>query len=401
MGKGRTLMKQTVDLSPCVTIEVLIASLIAFFTALGNVAMVSNLFALSFIVIFGFALINVHNWCYGQSISLFITLCVLNTIINGLCENGYFSFNYFKKVIMFSAFLIFLNAAAREEFYVLYNAVRLIKIFPVLAGAFLVYSYSYMGNTGTFAGGITLGFVNPNFAGMWLLHFFLYGCLFVLEAVNGSKLRLLYFPVLIQLLKLLVLTRARSCFIGITAFFILLILGAWNKKTNRFVLLCIAIIPFVFVIIYLKIAYSAWFQQMFGFIISVGKSLTSRVEIWRYALERFWEHPITGNYSGISFGTGQSQMHNTHIDVLSSYGILAAILFVKNLYQNMVAVNDYTDSFYQYAAFCAFCAIIITGVFEAAVVSGAMGLNLLTVSFLVLAKNGLSFESLDDNYEEL
>ncbi len=393
-------MKLTVDFSPCVTLEVLIASLIAFFTAIGNSAMVSNLFAISFIVIFGFAQLDIHNWRYGQSIVLFLSLCIMNVFINGLFENGRFDFNYLKKVIMFAAFTLFLNAAAREEFYISNITVKIIKILPVLAGTFLAYSYSYMGNTGTVAGAITLGFSNPNFAGMWLLHFFLYGCLFVLEAVNGSKIRLLLIPILIQIWKMVILTQARSCFIGIAAFFVLLILGVRNKKTNKFVLLCIAITPFVFAIIYLSIAYSAWFQQTFNFVISTGKSLTSRVGIWRYALERFWEHPITGNYSGISFGTGQAQMHNTHIDVLCSYGILAAILFVKNLYQNMVAVNDCTDSLYQYAAFCAFCAVIIAGTFEAAIVSGAMGLNLLTVSFLVLAKNGSSYESLGDKYEQ-
>lgn len=396
MVKGRDQMKLTVDFSPCVALEVLIASLIAFFTAIGNSAMVSNLFAVGFIIIFCYVLLNIHNWRYGQSIVLFLSLCIMNVFVNGLFENGRFDFNYLKKVIMFAAFTLFLNAAAREEIYISNTTVKLIKILPVLAGTFLVYSYSYMGNTGTIAGGITLGFSNPNFAGMWLLHFFLYGCLFVLEALNGSKIRILLIPILIQIWKMIILTRARSCFIGIAAFFLLLILGVWNKRTNKFVLFCIAITPFVFAIIYLNIAYSAWFQQTFSFAISTGKSLTSRVGIWRYALERFWEHPITGNYSGISFGTGWFQMHNTHIDVLCSYGILAAILFVKNLYQNMIAVNDRTDSLYQYAAFCAFCAVIITGTFEAAIVSGATGLNLLTVAFLVLAKYRSDFESYSD-----
>ena len=106
------------------------------------------------------------------------------------------------------------------------------------------------------------------------------------------------------------------------------------------------------------------------------------------AFDSFWQHPITGNYSGISGGSGASQMHNTHVDVLCSYGIFAAILFMQNLYQNMRSVNSCIKSSYQHAAFCAFAAIIIMGTFEAAVVAGAMGLNLLTVSLLVLAKYG-------------
>jgi len=123
------------------------------------------------------------------------------------------------------------------------------------------------------------------------------------------------------------------------------------------------------------------------FMVSEGKNLTSRVRIWSRALNGFMKHPIFGNYSGLSRGTGQSQMHNTHIDVLASYGIIPFVFFLKILYDRVMQSSRKTTSMYQTAAFSAFCAVVVTGTFEAAMVAGAMGLNLLTVGLLLLAQN--------------
>lgn len=79
-----------------------------------------------------------------------------------------------------------------------------------------------------------------------------------------------------------------------------------------------------------------------------------------------------------------SQLHNTHLDVLCSYGIVPFLLFIKLLYKNIIQILRKANTFYKYAAFTSFCAVLIMGTFEAAVVSGSMGLNLLTVGFIVL-----------------
>lgn len=381
-------MKLRISFSLCVVVEVLIASLIAIFTALGNNAVVSALFAVSFVVIFSFALVGIRKWYYGVSTLFLISICIVNVILNGLMENGAFDFNYFKKVIMFTAFIIFMNAASRGCFQISNKVIKVVEILPVVTGIFLVLSYQFMGNTATMAGGITLGFTNPNFTGMWLLHLFLFGCLYIMKGWRENKWRLLLAPVLLKMLEMILLTGARGCIIGVVAFFVLLFLNRKGKKLNKYVLLGIVIVPLVIAIVYLNVVYADWFTEKFSIFVSDGKSLDSRVGVWTFAFNSFGQHPITGNYSGISWGSGASQMHNTHVDVLCSYGIFAEILFMQNLHQSMISVNNCIKSSYQHAAFCAFCAIIIMGIFEAAVVAGAMGLNLLTVSLLVLAKYG-------------
>lgn len=378
----------------CVTIEVVIASEIAILTALGQHSIISLLFALSFIATFVFVFLKILEYNRVNVSIVLAVLCVINVTLNGLQENGRMNFDYYKKVIMFCCFVFLVYYSIQEHDAVPDYLLKIIEVLPVIAGTFLVFSYYYMGNTAIVAQGITLGFTNPNFTGMWLLHFFLYGALFVLKAFRGgSKLRLLYIPVLLVIYNLIPETGARSCQIGALAFFAFILLKPLMTRSPGFFAAIIAVFPLVFAIFYLAFVDQEWFQNMFSFMVSEGKNLTSRVRVWTRALNGLAKHPIFGNYSGLSYGTGQSQMHNTHVDVLASYGIFPFVLFIKILYDRLVRSCRKTTSIYQTAAFGAFCAVIVSGSFEAAMVSGAMGLNLLTVGLLLLAQNDLPKEN--------
>ena len=377
----------------CVTIEVVIASAIAILTALGQHRFVSLLFALSFIVAFAFVVLKVFEYNRVNISIILAVLCVINVTINGLQENGTMNFDYYKKVIMFLCFIFLVYYSVQEQDAVPDFLLKIIEILPVIAGTFLVFSYYYMGNTEVSARGITLGFSNPNFTGMWLLHFFLYGVLFVLKAFKGgNKLRLLYIPLLFVIYDLTGKTDARSCQIGALSFFGFLLLKPLMRRSPKLSSLIIVVFPIVFSLFYLSVVDQEWFHNTFSFMVSEGKNLTSRKGIWLRAFEQYMEHPIFGNYSGISKGTGTSQMHNTHVDVLASYGILPFVMFIKILFDRLAKSSRKTTSFYQTAGFAAFCAVIVSGTFEAAMVAGAMGLNLLTVGFFLLAQNELGQE---------
>lgn len=374
------------NFSFCIACEVVIASAIAVLTALGQPSLVSLLFAVSFILAFGYAAFYFNKDPNISKVAILIGLCFFNVFLEGVLDGGMLSFNYFKKVIMFLAFVLLVYFASEHGWTISARVAKMIGILPVLAGVFLIISYYFLGNTELKAWGITLGFSNPNFTGMWLLHFFLYDCLFIAQVWNGkSKWRLLCVPIAVITWNMILLTRARSCMIGVVSFFVLIVLGLRNKRANKTAIAVIALLPIVYAVLYLQIVDKAWFNNLFGFMVSKGKNLTSRVYIWKVAFKALKRHPILGSYAGISHGTGFSQMHNTHVDVLASYGIIPFILFVRILYDSMVKINKQDLNFFQYAAFCAFCAVIIMGSFEASLVAAAMGMNLLTVGFLVLA----------------
>lgn len=372
----------------CITIEVVIAAAIAVLTALQRSNLVSLLFAASFVVAFAFVIFKIFEQNKINISIVLAVLCMFSVTLNGLQEAGSMNFDYFKKVIMFCCFMFLVYYSSEETKSFSNIPIKMIEIFPVIAGSYLAFSYYYLGNTEELARGITLGFTNPNFTGMWLLHFFLYGVLFVLKAFyGGCKLRLLYIPVLVVIYNLIPETGARSCLIGVISFFLIIVLKPVIAEKPKLYAILIAIFPLALAIFYLTVVDKEWFQEFFAFMVSKGKNLDSRNEIWHEAFKYFGEHPFLGNYSGSTGGTGQGQMHNTHVDVLASYGIFAFVIFIKMLYDRLVLVCQKISSLYQTAAFAAFCAVIVTGSFEAAMVSGAMGLNLLTVAFLLLAQS--------------
>lgn len=376
-------------LSNCFLAEILIASVIGSATVLKITSIITPLFYISFFI----PMVYLYRIARSFSKELFflIFLCVMNVTISGMIENGAFGLNYYKKVIMFSTFM-FLVSFCTEVRHCRKILLNLLELLPVVTGFVFVVAYYYLGKKTFGRGGLSLGFSNPNTAGMWLLHLILYGILFVLDSTK-PKLRFLYIPVIVVMISMLELTRTRSCYIALVFFAIMVLLRVFHIKANKILCLIIIILPLVYAIIYLNIVDTDWFQAKFSFMASEGKPLDSRIGVWRGAFASIKEHFFLGDYSGISNGTGQSQLHNTHVDVLCSYGTIPFVLFLKLLYDRSAFTVENSDSFYKYVAFSAFCAVLIMGTFEAAMVAGSMGLNLLTVGLLVLANaEGLSDE---------
>ena len=115
--------------------------------------------------------------------------------------------------------------------------------------------------------------------------------------------------------------------------------------------------------------------------------MTSRTVVWSPAIESLKSNFLLGDYYGISNGTGSSQMHNTHLDVLCSYGIMTFGLFLGSLYSACVRSEKFSSDFRNYCALAGFLSIVIMGTFEAGIVAGAMGLNFLTGGLLIIANS--------------
>ena len=380
------MKRVAISFSVIISCEILIAVIISVMTTIHLYNIVSLLFSISFVLLFIY-LMQIYN--RFPVLPLFLSvICLLNVIINAFLNNGNLSFEYLKKLIMFITFVLMLTQSCTEGPDVSERAFKILKFFPILGAIELISSFFFLGNTSTLAHAITLGFSNPNFAGMWLLHFILYAVLLFMN-YKEHKLLVLMAPVIILLGWLLYLTGARSCFLALAVFFLMLILKKLNIVVPPWACTIIAVFPFVFAFIYVRIIENPWVNNTFGFLVSVGKGLNSRVGIWNNAIDVFLNHPLFGDYYGISHGTGQSQLHNTHLDVMCSYGLVPIILYVVIIKKTLQRILAQAVSFNQYGAFSAFCTVLIVGCFEAAMVSGAMGMNLLTIGYVVLAYENL------------
>lgn len=102
------------------------------------------------------------------------------------------------------------------------------------------------------------------------------------------------------------------------------------------------------------------------------------------ALNHVAQSPIIGAYSQISGGTGTGHMHNTHLDMVASYGIpvmvLMCVLLQKYLHQDGKIYTNKNDFIYILGFACS----IMLGIGEAALFSGGIGIYVFIGAFLMM-----------------
>lgn len=385
------------DFSVCNKIEASLVALIMLFTIIKMNSLISLCFALSFIVLLLYVVQRARTKTFWVCPLALIALSIFNVITNGLtATDANLNFEYFKKVIMFSAFVLMCYLSTEDT--VSADVTNMTLDLPCIEGIMLVLSYFLLGNTGVQAGGITLGFTNSNFAGMWLLHISIYTFLFLIKDNTSWFRRVIALVFLVIQVWLLIMTKARSCMIAIVLFAIFCLIGRIGQSkviNNSITIGCIVVLPIVVVAGYSTLLSSNWFVNTFSFMVSAGKGLNSRSAVWEPAIEIFKKNVILGNYAKIENGIGliqTKQLHNMHLDVLCSYGIVPFLIFLFLLYWVCNKMGKKATNYFSYCAFCGFLCVIVLGIFEAGVVAGSMGMNLLTTGLLLLANNYASPE---------
>ena len=140
------------------------------------------------------------------------------------------------------------------------------------------------------------------------------------------------------------------------------------------------IFPLIFVFIYLELI-NTDIANIFEFINSDGKSLTSRVRIWEESIYIIRKNLLFGNYF---YGSGNR--HNTHLMILTSFGIFTFTLVIIYLNRVINYIGTYIREKYQMISLYAFYAVILMGTFEAALFSGSQGMYVFSGAFLMVAK---------------
>lgn len=361
---------------------------IMYFTMANQGSIVSILFSCTFIWLLYFF----SKFSFSKKDKYFRQLVIITfilSILNVLLAGGINGFDYYKKVIMFGCFLFLLYLSSiyslnREQ-------VKWLILINFVVSLFYIrfYSTAYrMTDEGIM---LTLGFANPNQTGMFILNSILY-CSIPIAAYRDVRVKWYYLVpfvwVTFTISPYLYFTESRAC-ISAYAIFVLLVLLDYIMSrfriTSKAVLFFLAIFPLVFAVLYLA-EFSLLKDTDLSFGFEHGKHSGTRFKIWSFAFNKFFENPILGNYYGISYGTGASQMHNTHVDVLASYGIVPFALFISVLYKVFKKfVNIQQVHRFNRVAFYAFIACLISGTFEASLVVGGMGLYILSCGFILLA----------------
>lgn len=322
-----------------------------------------------------------------------VAITVINVLLNAGITDSSFSFSYFRKLIMFITTLIFLQASFRIK---IDNKMAgfFVKIEDCLV-LFLIASYFVFGSrmyvlNGRVTNYLTFGFGNPNLTGIFLVCFFILE-LYRLFSPENWKMKMLHIAMAAFLAYFVLETRSRNSVIVLVVITVLAAFMFFRKRwakyrISRFWACVLAIFPGVFAAVYINLINSRWIQNRLGFLVSMGKSLDSRLTAWNPAIEGIKSSPIIGAYSQISNGTGMSQMHNTHIDIACSYGIpiliMVCILLAKYFYQNGKIYYHKENFIY----ILGFACVILLGMGEAALFSGGLGVYVFAGAFLMLAE---------------
>ena len=357
--------------------------------------MASLLISCSFIfttILYVWKLINNR---IDKSLNILMLFNIVIVFIN-ITISGFGGFGYYKKAIMYVSTLLLLVHSCNARVSIK-TACYLIITNIIIA---LLYLLSYKQGFDVYDGEylLTLNFSNPNQAGMYICTTLLYILLPVASIISLYKrfkvlmVLVFLFPLCISLYNILMFTGCRSAMMAVYFFIFLCIydyLRGGKKWMKKWMMTLISVLPFIFVFIYIMFASYVTIDVSFG-IENAGKSAMTRQSIWEPIVNDFFHYFLFGDYHGISNGTGLSQMHNTHLDVYSSYGIIALIIYILLLRHVLWQTYVNTSSRFQRLSLYAFIASMVVGTFEASYVSGSGGLFILTNGYILLANSNVN-----------
>lgn len=359
--------------------------------------MTSILFTLTFPVTVAVWLRSIRKTLTGMDflvISIF-ALAIISVLINAGITNTPISFDYFKKLIMFIMSLLFLQTAYRmkadESLIKFMN--RLVDFLTVfLIAVYFLYN-TEMHMIGEYVSSyLTFRFSNPNLTGLFLVCLYMFE-LYRLFTPEKWIWKLIHIAMAGFLAYFTFESQSRNSLLAMLLFTVICAWLIFKSKRHLTIsklgALIIVTIPAWFVMGYMLLINTPWIQDVLSFLVGEGKSLSSRVGVWTPALEHLWHSPLIGAYSQISDGTGFSQLHNTHLDIAGSYGVIVFILVCymlwKQFYQNGRHYSDKSSFIYILSFACA----IVLGVGEAALFSGSLGLYSFIGTFLLFANKDI------------
>lgn len=355
--------------------------------------MTSFLFLLTFPLTVFLWVRSVRQKLTGMDLLVLLTamIAVINVLMDVILANGRISFAYVKKLVMFITTLLFLQMAYRMR--INQEVIRFINRLTDALTIFLIvmyfanYSAMHIIN-GYVTGYLTFRFSNPNTTGLFLT------CLYMLEmyrlfARERWYLKMLHIIMAGFLAWFILESQSRNCILVLVAFtaacFWLEFRSRRKLRITRFWSIAIAWFPLLFVAAYMLLVYTPWIQNLFSFLVDVGKGLDSRMRIWNGAIENIMDSPLIGNYYAISGGTGTAQLHNSHLDIAASYGVPTLLSVGYLLTQYLYQKGRYYADKESFSYIMSFACAILLGLGEAALFSGGLGIYIFVGLFLLLA----------------
>ena len=362
---------------------------IVFFTLSENGSMVSLCFlATNLIIVTSFMRFFISKCKSRTLLFIIIILCIILSFSHvALLAPSTVTNEYYTKVVLFSISLMngfyFLNSRINQS-----NLTFIFISHIVVSFFYLIF---YNKGFSVFEGELllTLNFSNPNTTGAFIVNTILYLLIFILSHGLNNKflsffIKFLCGCLVIGLFMLLQLTGCRSALLALIFFIIACFIDVcisdkiFKKKS---VLLLFSIWAFVFAMVYLSLKGDFNIGDFANE--TAGKTSATRLRVWTDAIECINNNIFCGDYNKV-FQNPLKQMHNTHLDIFASYGLIPFLLFIVYLYKLLRKSASHTTNLMSRSALYAFMSCLILGIFEAGLVSGSTGLQVYTYGFLLI-----------------
>lgn len=369
--------------------------LITVIYILSGVMMVGQFLGIHFITSIAYALSFVFVWgVWALHLKKCRIIDILSMIIIGMsflsviitCSD--ISTTYFLNWIIFSSVFVYFSVCLKikiqfKTFRRLFLINSIVVLFCCMAYVVRYNTAFYVTNTGIKY--LKFDFYNPNCLALFLF------CIALVEILNkfvSQKWYLLKQGFIIVLFSILIAqTLSRTVLIAFAFFVIIFVIFKRKKKYflpssmvfNSFV----AVFPLIFAFAYMILIENVINNGLFKFLITEGKGLDSRQLVWDYAFELIKKSPFIGSYGDILESTMFSQMHNSHLNVLASYGIFAFALVVVFLIFVLREASINSKESNMELSVWAFIICLLLGSGEAILFSGGLSFYLLVGQFLL------------------
>ena len=229
---------------------------------------------------------------------------------------------------------------------------------------------------------LTMNFSNSNLLGMWLLQAVLFA---VLGFIYYRNFLMKGICVLLAVAGLYLIEKSgsRNITIALLLGAAILILSVWRKRNlSKGLLALVVIFPLLFVFVYIGTK-NTWenSELLKTIFLGEGKGLDARYDIWISSLYNIQDSWLIGKYYSLA-----GNVHNSHLVLLCSYGVVVLVMTMVYLYKVLKSINAESNSVFQKFCLIAFCVTIFMGNAEGALFSGALGLYIPACAFLLLAR---------------
>ena len=379
-----------------VLVESIICVLIIYFTCTLKSDLASRVFTFSFIwlLLYFFMDIINSNWHISQSYLFAIVIGIVSFLFLLLSTTGTnesISFSYLTEYFLFMSTIVF--TALAEKITINRKSFNFIFVSNLIISG--IYTYTYVkfpqAYSAVSTNALYLNFTNPNLAGMFLFLNILYMILAFIY-YKRKLVKIIFLVGAILDFDLLLKTESRNVLLALALFAPLVGIVFMGKirRFKKWFSFIINITPIVFVSLYLTFINVIIEGGWLDFLVSKGKDLNSRVEVWNTLIEKIEGKWLIGNYAEAS-----GNAHNSHMVLLGSFGIIVLIMVI--FFTNRVVVNISEKGETKFQAYCmaAYFSVIFMGFGEGSLYSGGLCVYILSGIILIMANSPI-----DQNWQE-